>query len=246
MSVEASKWAWEIDGISATQKLVLLCLADHADELGSNCYPGQTRMAKKTKLSRETVNRAVRELKGKGLIRTVKLPFNSIGAVEVNHYTLNIGGVTDNHRGVQSDAAYVTQDHNPSDAGSQGGVTQDHNPSDVGSHNPSFNREKEPSGEPRESGLNFPDWFDQRLRSEWNDFVAERADRRTPMSARAQTRALARLERLRARGEDPLAVLSLSIERGWDGLFPTKDNPGLSLTWEEVERRAKARAKTGT
>ena len=103
MSVEASKWAWEQAGLSAAEKLVLLCLADHADENGENCFPSQRRIAQKTDLRKETVTRAVRALRDRGLIRTQPIsdldPFRNV-------LLYRLALVTNNH-------PPVTEDHHP-------------------------------------------------------------------------------------------------------------------------------------
>jgi len=51
MSTEASSWAWR-QRLTATQKLVLLALADHADHEGI-CWPGMVGVAKKQGLGYE-------------------------------------------------------------------------------------------------------------------------------------------------------------------------------------------------
>jgi DNA-binding MarR family transcriptional regulator len=76
MSIKASSAVWKLampsDGKStATQKLVLLCLADHADDMGRNCYPSVDTVAAKCSIDRSTVKRALRSLKEAGLIAVV-------------------------------------------------------------------------------------------------------------------------------------------------------------------------------
>lgn len=64
MSVAATQWAWELDlrepsasqksTVHHARKLVLLCLADHADDNGA-CFPGQRLIAGRTGLSVRSV-----------------------------------------------------------------------------------------------------------------------------------------------------------------------------------------------
>ena len=61
MSVQAMAWAWGAEGLTTTEKFVLVCLADHADHDGV-CWPGQDRVAEKTGLGERTVRRAVQSL----------------------------------------------------------------------------------------------------------------------------------------------------------------------------------------
>lgn len=55
---------------------------------------------------------------------------------------------------------------------------------------------------------------------------------RKPMTARAMTLAVATLERLKAEGQDPAAVLDQSTLKSWQGLFAVKQDaqpkPGLT------------------
>lgn len=66
MSVKAMTWAWERD-IPEGEKMVLLALADHADDRGV-CWPGQERIAGKVGCSGRTVARRLESLERAGLI----------------------------------------------------------------------------------------------------------------------------------------------------------------------------------
>lgn len=56
----------------------------------------------------------------------------------------------------------------------------------------------------------------------WAAWLAYRRKGRAPYTPHAQRLSLGKLEKLRAQGEDPVAVLEQSIERGYPGLFPVK------------------------
>ncbi len=62
MSVTATTWAWS-QSLQATAKLVLLALADHADEEG-RCWPSLGRLEQMTGLNRSTITRALSSLDG--------------------------------------------------------------------------------------------------------------------------------------------------------------------------------------
>jgi len=66
VSGEATVWAWAQEITSPTARLVLLCLADHADEDGV-CWPSQARIARKTGLSERAVRDALKVLDTDGL-----------------------------------------------------------------------------------------------------------------------------------------------------------------------------------
>ena len=71
MSVGALGWAWGVRGISPTQNLVLLALADHADERGT-CWPGVKRMAEMACLTDRAVRSALRALAELGLVAVAR------------------------------------------------------------------------------------------------------------------------------------------------------------------------------
>ena len=68
MSIDATKWAWEITGIKSMEKLVLLTLADRADE-NCRCYPSASRMSQDTCADRKTILKAINSLISHGLIK---------------------------------------------------------------------------------------------------------------------------------------------------------------------------------
>ena len=67
MSVDATRWAWKVPVKNATQRLILLSLADRAGE-HHTCYPSNKRLAQDTMLNLKTVQKSVRELIELGLI----------------------------------------------------------------------------------------------------------------------------------------------------------------------------------
>lgn len=67
MSVEAMTWAFSQQTGSPSAKLVLLVLADYADERGS-CWPSQRKIAAKSEQSIDSVQRRLIELQKQDLI----------------------------------------------------------------------------------------------------------------------------------------------------------------------------------
>lgn len=83
MSFAATRWAWSQPLDRAAAKLVLLALADFADDAG-NAYPGLELIASNTGLHRRTVMETIGFLVGLGLISADK----ALG--KRNHYRLNL------------------------------------------------------------------------------------------------------------------------------------------------------------
>ncbi|WGD38495.1 helix-turn-helix domain-containing protein [Lysinibacter sp. HNR] len=67
VSIKALNWAWEVEGLQVSDKLLLLALADMADERNS-CFPGQERLAGMTGLSVRTVQRRLQILEELGAL----------------------------------------------------------------------------------------------------------------------------------------------------------------------------------
>ena len=69
MSVRVSSWVWQHSGAAGNDLLLLLALADVADDNG-RCWPSVAHLADKTKLSRATVQRRLKALREAGKIVT--------------------------------------------------------------------------------------------------------------------------------------------------------------------------------
>lgn len=117
MSNEAITWAFNQDGLTMTEKFVLIALADYANE-DHMCFPAHEKTAKRVAASKSTVQRAVKGLEDKGLLRVVSW-HRPNGSTTSNRYQLRVGGHYD-HGGshpdtragyVNDQGAMVTSDH---------------------------------------------------------------------------------------------------------------------------------------
>jgi len=66
MSVEATTWVWKHSATRGNNRLVLLAIADWADDDGGNAWPSVRKLAEKCLLSESTVHRIIRELSEAG------------------------------------------------------------------------------------------------------------------------------------------------------------------------------------
>lgn len=71
MSLDATRWAWIQRVERSTAKLVLLSIADRADE-NHIAYPSVQRIVADTELDRKTVMSSIAYLEEKGIIETIK------------------------------------------------------------------------------------------------------------------------------------------------------------------------------
>lgn len=70
------------------------------------------------------------------------------------------------------------------------------------------------------SARSLPDWIPA---ESWTAFVEMRKRLRAPITARAASLIVAKLDRLRQHGHDPGAVLDQSVMNGWRGVFELKE-----------------------
>ena len=71
MSVKATTWAWYDSKAQGADLLVLLALADFADETG-RCFGSWATMQKKTKLARSTIARCIKRLEVSGELTVIE------------------------------------------------------------------------------------------------------------------------------------------------------------------------------
>jgi DNA-binding transcriptional regulator YhcF (GntR family) len=71
MSAKATNWVWEESQSTGSARLVLLALADWANEKGI-CFGSYRGLAKKTRLSVATVTRSLRELEAAGEVKQLE------------------------------------------------------------------------------------------------------------------------------------------------------------------------------
>lgn len=93
MSIKLMVRVWEMK-MSHTEKLVLLSLADQANDQGNSCWPSITTIARRCSLTEQGVSNQLKKLKAGGLIVVTKrgpLTFRGIfGESSSNLYTLNL------------------------------------------------------------------------------------------------------------------------------------------------------------
>ena len=88
MSVRYITAAAENPNFTASQKLVLLCLGDHADENGVS-WPSLARMVHWTGLNRVTLFKGLKDMENAGCVQ------RGTSTGKVSHYTLNLESIQD-------------------------------------------------------------------------------------------------------------------------------------------------------
>lgn len=114
MSFKAMGWATSVKTGSPTKKLILLLLADRANNEGF-CWPSMKTLVEDCEMSREAISRNIKQMAEANLLHVTK--HANKDKWHNNIYHLHV---------TQDHIAHVTLDHTPCDSGSHGHVTHDH------------------------------------------------------------------------------------------------------------------------
>lgn len=68
MSIKVMTWVWAHSPAQGTDRLILLAIADSADDDGGNAWPSEATLADKAKVSERTVRRSIRSLEEMGVL----------------------------------------------------------------------------------------------------------------------------------------------------------------------------------
>jgi hypothetical protein len=92
MSVRVMAAVWEQSEAEGNDRLILLALADHADDETWSCWPSIARLAQKTRVSGRTVQRCLRKLEEIGEVATeARGGTASNREMRPNRYTITLG-----------------------------------------------------------------------------------------------------------------------------------------------------------
>lgn len=89
MSIQAMTWVWGLEALDTSQAMVLLALADAANDDGFACWPSQETLARKSRMSVRSVKRHIATLRDAGLI-DVETQSSTRGR-RANLYRLHVG-----------------------------------------------------------------------------------------------------------------------------------------------------------
>lgn len=95
MSIRMMTAVWDMADLTATEKLVLLKLADHSDDAGRHAYPSLAAIAQACCIHPRTVRAQLRALEQRGLIVQERPSTHNMPAM----YRLTVGGIERPPRG---------------------------------------------------------------------------------------------------------------------------------------------------
>ena len=126
MSIRLMSMVFENEKLSSTEKLIMLALADHANDEGKSIYPSQSTVSRKTGLARGTVNKHIQSLIDKEYLwdKGYRIDKSNVLELEINVKTLiqDVGVTEDDTPPVGVD---VTEDDGGVSSRMTGGVTED-------------------------------------------------------------------------------------------------------------------------
>lgn len=200
MSLQLMNEVFEIEGLSATKRLILLALAHHADEAGK-CYPSIARLARRTGLCERAVRSNIRSLQADGFLSVNE----AVGPGGSNVYFVR-----------STPAANAPRQEMP--PGSRCTTPRQEIPqTPAGDAAKPLRKIIEPSVRAREQAV--IEVLSQVLsRDVAKNFTAHRHALKKPMTEHAAKLVVSELS---GHG-DADAVANLSIMNGWQGLFPDR------------------------
>lgn len=197
MSIAIMSAAWALE-VSATDKIVLLALADHANDQGY-CWPGNASLCKKCGLSERAVRNAIRTLEAAG------------------HLTCHFktGKTTSYH--IHPGTTCPRQDMPPAPRAATPAPRAPKSSRTIIPTEATLPTER---ARAKVGGIVVPDWVPA---DAWAGFVAMRQRIRKPLTPRAAELLFAKLLRFQSEhGWPPGEVLDQSTEHAWAGIFELK------------------------
>ncbi|WFC27747.1 helix-turn-helix domain-containing protein [Proteus mirabilis] len=213
MSRIATDWAWSLD-LKAPQKILILSLADRADEYHC-CYPSIQRLVKDTGLDKKTIGKWINLMIEDGLISDTgerKGPTKRVRVLRLN---------------IEFECTQKRDNTKSGNVPKNGSLNVPKNGSLNVPKNGSQNQSLETNNEPKKKGFDakkesIPDWLDREIWFNWIDYRNEiKKPFKTKKTFELQVKFL--LECLEE-GYSPEEIINQSIANGWQGLFKPKNN----------------------
>ena len=247
MAFEWMAWAARQEVEHSPTKFVLIALANYADHNGM-CFPSAETVKKFTAQSEKTIYRAFKKLEELGLIKSRRKRKEN-GHLSTFEFQLVSSGqrVQLMDKPVDCESSRAVKAKTPAKAKPETLTEEliEIEPVDCES-TPNQSVILNQSDTPLT-----PLGISQELWEEYRQHRKQLGKKLTPI---AQERAIKKLERLKASGTDPTAVIEQTLENGWTGLFELKDrkneatsrnNPKLTGDQQNDITRRRALAKFG-
>jgi hypothetical protein len=221
MSIKLMTAVWEREDLSPTHKLVLLALADWANDEGL-CWPSINRLSTKTSMTSRGVQKTIRTLEKMGFVRReeslgkgnrywISIPLNNVHPCTTFTPPLNHVHPTPEPRSPNTSETHQL-------------TVNDIKPRAKRSYKMQWEK----------AGL--PDWIPQEA---WDGWIEMRNQSKKPLTARAVARAIQRLMQFRDKGQDLTEVLDRSTINGWLDVYEIREqNNGNQNRGGSPDRRS--------
>lgn len=217
---------WRIDWISPSQKLVLVSLADQANDDGV-CWPSIKTLGVRTCLSERAIRDALRALEEHGLLTTGQREGRS------SYYTV-------------TPANGAPRQEMPGRGAGDAGVPRQMAPGTPANGAPITY--KEPSVEPSLNRRATRAGFDPRSvdlppcipKESWDAWCSHRSSKRQRLTEVSVGQQIKFLSEQAVKGSMPADIIAQSIRNGWTGLFELKGKAGVSMQDQRRERARQA------
>lgn len=225
MSVRTMARVWADSQHSGTHLLMLLAIADFADDDG-NAYPAVGTLAEKCRMSARNVNFILSDLRASGELAvrqnegprgTNRYCIQHRDAIQTLKQPSSLKPTSPLNLASPPEASFTLK---PTSATPEAGFPKPLKPT---SDEPSLNHH-EPSAKARKragdgAGFKLPEGVPA---DAWADFVEMRKAMRKPMTVKAKTLVILKLIKLRENGQDVRAVLEQSVANSWPDVYAVK------------------------
>lgn len=226
MSNEAINWAFTQPIKHSTAKFVLVAMANHAGDGDWLAWPSVVSLTEATGQDRKTVLENLKRLTAMGYITDTGVRKGATKQVPV--YRLNRDPKPVEQYQKRDDSENGTVPKFP-DNSTVFPVEQSQNSVEAvpkTGHGTINEPPKEPSGNHQKSAkiqpVSLPSWMPS---DAWQSWVDYRKSIKAPLTDKAASLCLAKLDTLRKAGHDPVSVIDQSIMSGkWTGLFPVRSD----------------------
>ena len=193
-----------------TAKAVLISLADNANDHGS-CWPSIPTIAERTCLSERAVHAAIKTLEACGVV--------SANRSNGRHTSYLV--TPQNHRSSCATASPAPPQltTKPPQIASKPPQLPQSPPQQLRSNRKEPKATKSKELRPQAALPDPPQWIHA---DAWAGFVANRRQIKFPMTERAAELVIRELDKFRATGADPNAILDQSTRNGWRDVFPLR------------------------
>ena len=236
-SAVASKYGPE----KPTTRFVLLTLALHMSVKGDSCFPSIDLLAEESGLSRRAVIEHLQIAEATGwLSKKDRSARSGQGWRRIEYYGLIPAGIEAKLRTPKAEVVHQGHQLEGGDRSAEGGDRDRKKVVHQGHSSTSSKHTKSTSG------FAIPEWVPI---ESWKGFEAMRVKAKKPMTDRAKGMIVKQLEKLKAEGEDPAAVLDQSTLRCWADVYAVKKDAmrptgngyaSLSDTDNQLEAKAKS------